>query len=341
MSGWCSTWTSPTPQAPCWTDFWDVDDWARRMNCLEPSSSVSTVSPSQPLSQDVQAAVEEIDSIVNELWRATLPKHQACWNGEPKVLDSVVSESCLSTSPSPDYLDQFLPATVYVQSAEVKEQTCFAGVESQKTDLRTSKPKHKCDKCEKCYIWLNDLVKHKKVHLGKRYICSVCNKSYALKSDLCKHERSHQSDKALQCKECGKSFISSGDLHRHMRIHTGERPYCCNVCNKSFSASDNFRKHLKIHSGDKPLICADCGQRFLKKSNLQQHARIHLGEKPFQCEICGLNFTQKTHLSTHINTHSGLKPFNCTSCNQSFTRNADLKRHISRAHTIKIDNRGL
>ncbi|KAK3909311.1 Zinc finger protein 19 [Frankliniella fusca] len=334
MNDWCSSTEMSlwAPQHP-WAEVWDAEtDWESRsqtltsLNVLESCTNSAVLSPSplcNTLSQDVKAAVEEIDSIVSELWRTAIPRDAQV------VPVSVFPEGCSETR---------LPSS---QNNDMLQIRAVSGCESKVNTSIDCRPKHKCDRCDKCYFWLSDLMKHQKLHSGERYQCSECEKTYVLKSDLCKHQRSHQGEKAFLCKFCDKSFISAGDFHKHTRIHTGERPYFCTVCSKSFSASDNFRKHLKIHSGDKPLECLDCGQRFLKKSNLQQHSKIHLGEKPFQCETCGLSFTQKTHLKTHISTHTGVKPYLCSLCNQRFTRNADLKRHLTRAHAEGTENRGL
>lgn len=345
MNDWCSSiemslWAPQHMQHP-WPDVWDGEnDWESRsqtltsLNELESSTNTTALPPSPlspTLSQDVKAAVEEIDSIVSELWRSAVPNDLNCSTDNTT---QVVPVSPFSESHNNDQ-------SLLSSSADFLQITAVGNSESNVNALTDCKTKHKCDKCDKSYTWLSDLMKHQKVHTEERYQCSECEKIYVLKSDLCKHQRSHQEGKAFLCKLCGKSFISAGDLHKHTRIHTGERPYFCTVCTKSFSASDNFSKHLKIHSGDKPLVCVDCGQRFLKKSNLQQHSRIHLGEKPFQCETCGLSFTQKTHLKTHISTHSGVKPYHCNFCNQSFTRNADLKRHLNRVHAERTESRSL
>lgn len=381
MSGWCNT-----SDLPPWADFWD-EEWIPRSSFSMPGLELErdlqagpgealgcneagggratdpcigadvsagtgywlTSSSSPSLSQDVKAAVEEIDSIVNELWRTALPHNTSFLSDNIRLSEAEVPNACLKDSQITEWQNasQTLSALAVNQNPKgVERRVAIVGVvdsiqNSNETEANNSNPKHKCDKCDKCYIWLNDLVKHKKVHSGKHHKCPQCNKSYALKSDLYKHQKVHSFENKIICKHCGKSFVSTGDMHKHIRIHTGERPYFCKLCDKSFSASDNFKKHLRIHSGDKPLVCSDCGQRFLKKSNLQQHRRIHLGEKPFQCETCGMNFTQKTHLKTHISTHSGLKPYFCLSCNQCFTRNADLKRHVNRVHSDEAGNRGL
>lgn len=334
-----------------WSDLWDDgEDWVPRSPSIHavevdagPSMPLSLVVPAcHTLSQDVKAAVEEIDSIVNELWRTAPLIDAGCQDDDSNTSSQVVPSNYSASLPDLNCSDsnQTLPFLCDSPNAEHDVPSSQVTLESNGT-FEARKTKYKCDKCDKCYIWQPDLVKHRKVHSGKRHKCTECDKSYVLKSDLCKHEKSHQIAKAFLCKNCEKSFLTAGDLHKHMRIHTGEKPYYCNLCDKSFSASDNFHKHLRIHSGEKPLVCLDCGQRFSKKSNLQQHTRIHLGEKPFQCDTCGLSFTQKTHLKTHITTHSGLKPYFCSYCDQRFTRNADLKRHIIRAHSVRTENRGL
>ncbi|XP_069093011.1 zinc finger protein 436-like isoform X2 [Pleurodeles waltl] len=107
-----------------------------------------------------------------------------------------------------------------------------------------------CTECDKSFRQYISLVKHRKVHNGKRaYQCSECGKGFRMKNTLVKHKRTHSGERPYHCSECGKSFIQKHHLIGHQRGHTGERPYRCNRCTKCFPWKASLIAHQKTHAG--------------------------------------------------------------------------------------------
>ncbi|XP_078532571.1 uncharacterized protein LOC144818741 [Lissotriton helveticus] len=125
----------------------------------------------------------------------------------------------------------------------------------ENVSLRTSQPStqqtwklYSCTECDKSFRQYISLVKHRKVHNGKRaYQCSECGKGFRMKNTLVKHKRTHSGERPYHCSECGKSFIQKHHLIGHQRGHTGERPYRCNRCSKCFPWKASLIAHQKTH----------------------------------------------------------------------------------------------
>ena len=199
MSGWYST-----SELPPWADFWD-DEWTPRsstpgldlesqtgpgetvtniaaVGCMDASAvagtiteywSTSSPSPScSTLSQDVKAAVEEIDSIVSELWRTALPLSSTFSNDNPQLSGAEISNAFSTNPPNTDSQNAIHTSSALSENQksngnDLSRITMVGMVDhTNENEAKDGKPKHKCDKCDKCYIWLNDLVKHKKIHSG-------------------------------------------------------------------------------------------------------------------------------------------------------------------------------
>ena len=98
-----------------------------------------------------------------------------------------------------------------------------------KTEPSPSKPKHKCDVCEKEYCNLGSLRKHLITHAN---------------------DRQEQQQKILQalhpCKFCKKVYSGADKLQKHMQTHTGERPFQCEACDKSFWLKQQLQAHIRL-----------------------------------------------------------------------------------------------
>ncbi|XP_069482339.1 zinc finger protein interacting with ribonucleoprotein K-like isoform X2 [Ambystoma mexicanum] len=111
-----------------------------------------------------------------------------------------------------------------------------------------------CTECDKSFKQYISLVKHRKMHNGKRaYQCTECGKGFRMKNTLVKHKRTHSGERPYHCNECGKSFIQKHHLIGHQRGHTGERPYRCNRCSKSFPWKASLIAHQKTHAENTSL----------------------------------------------------------------------------------------
>ena len=76
------------------------------------------------------------------------------------------------------------------------------------------------------------IVKHKFNRLVDN---RQCDKSFPFRGDLVKHQRMHNGKKPYQCNQYDKYFCKKGHLLCHQIIYTGVNPYQCNQCDKRYS----------------------------------------------------------------------------------------------------------
>ena len=213
---------------------------------------------------------------------------------------------------------------------------CPSGLSKHaKTDHPGLKP-FKCQKCDKDYLFLNDLVRHNRTHTGERpFVCSHCPKSFTHKKYLNIHERSHTGYAPYSCKFCSKTFKLKDSLTYHERTHTGEKPHTCQICGKGYITGSGLKYHERsTHVTEKPFKCSICANSFAQKSDLMVHVRTHTGVKPFKCAKCGKAFVSKNHLSRHEKTHDkDRKRQNvCKQCGKAYLDKRSLHNHISVHH---------
>ena len=61
--------------------------------------------------------------------------------------------------------------------------------------IHTKVNEHECDICKKKFSQKSSLVKHFRIHLGKKpYGCAECGKWFTHSSNRCKHIRAHHRD---------------------------------------------------------------------------------------------------------------------------------------------------
>ena len=213
---------------------------------------------------------------------------------------------------------------------------------------------HACDLCDKQYIHLGNLERHKRVHSKhKPHICHVCRQGFGSIGHLNRHTFSHTGEKPYACKKCPKRFALFGILKRHQLVHSDKKPYVCKLCKNRFKHSDSLKKHLVIHYGIKasvrhftgecdqkrpqenkkfkPYSCDHCDKKFSQKCGMYRHQLIHKGVKPFSCKICNQKFTRAWSLDRHTLVHTG-KPFKCETCKKRFTRKIQVTHHEKRYH---------
>mmetsp|Transcript_4684 Transcript_4684/g.6634 ORF Transcript_4684/g.6634 Transcript_4684/m.6634 type:complete len:391 (-) Transcript_4684:300-1472(-) len=80
----------------------------------------------------------------------------------------------------------------------------------------------------------------------QRHLCLVCKKEYATKGTLVRHARLHEGKRPYECKFCKKKFAQKSNHKQHVRTHTGERPYKCLMCLQTFREATKFEEHLQI-----------------------------------------------------------------------------------------------
>ena len=112
-----------------------------------------------------------------------------------------------------------------------------------------------CDECGASFTVKRYLALHKrKYHSGSeievKHPCEICQKEFISVGNLNRHRRIHLGQKPFQCKMCDRAFTQAENLVHHERLHTGEKPYQCSVCGKSFAQKSNMKKHEEKHVRD-------------------------------------------------------------------------------------------
>ncbi|XP_057668015.1 zinc finger protein 271-like isoform X4 [Diorhabda carinulata] len=131
-----------------------------------------------------------------------------------------------------------------------------------------------------------------------KHRCTICNKTFVTLEELEKHKNKHVDIKKLTCKVCGKIFSRYSSVKRHMTAHSGLKPHSCPICHRSFTQSGTLSLHMQMHKEythvknniksveKKSHLCSTCGKSFKQSSTLTIHIRSHNGEKPYVCKVC-------------------------------------------------------
>jgi uncharacterized Zn-finger protein len=160
------------------------------------------------------------------------------------------------------------------------------------------------------------LSKHKKIHLGKKFVCvwPQCKYQSKYESALKNHIWTHSEVKKYICdwNQClmkfrHKSYLKSHKNSVHLKIKNFK--YNLEGCNRIFNRKEHLRIHSLIHSGKKSFVCdyKGCEKTFFQKSDLQNHINRHLGIKKFKCNHyeCEKKFVSSRELNLHIlNKHN-------------------------------------
>ena len=75
-----------------------------------------------------------------------------------------------------------------------------------------------------------DISFYPPLFLQRPFTCTICKKAFARKRQLVKHRKVHVGKKSWKCTYCKKCFTKKSNLTKHQRTHSGEKPYHCTIC---------------------------------------------------------------------------------------------------------------
>nr|CAD7400996.1 unnamed protein product [Timema poppensis] len=150
---------------------------------------------------------------------------------------------------------------------KTKSRMTALRLNSDEQSMKTSRKKLKqdltCRICDKVFLRLYHLNRHKKSHVN------------VIKTEL----TARPSMECLSCELCGRMFSRKYHLKRHKRTHgadsnvfADESLFHCELCGKNFSCKSTLKSHQVVHTGEKPFTCHICGKRF-SQTGLYYHLR--------------------------------------------------------------------
>ncbi|KAL0853029.1 hypothetical protein ABMA27_012810 [Loxostege sticticalis] len=188
---------------------------------------------------------------------------------------------------------------------------CFLLVERLRVHVRLhSEVEMKCDRCDKIFVTKPALKSHiRYVHERKPFACSICDESFPTYRKRLQHfvERHGRTPLSLHCDQCDKTFNSNNSLNRHVKYQhlmmPKEAKHTCEDCGRKFRSKRNLTGHMLVHSGEKNHECEVCKKKFGRLSSLKEHLKIHRNDKRWSCGACAACFVQKCSLKNHIRVH--------------------------------------
>ena len=144
---------------------------------------------------------------------------------------------------------------------------------------------HRCEwpGCEYSAYYKKNVDRHyKAVHTKqKNFVCDLCDKRFVHLSDLPKHKRiSHKMGPLLTCSwpECDYSTHNSIAMSRHTFQHQNGPRFACPECGKRIKDKQNLELHINgVHKKLKPLSCPvlGCPFRTAYRRCISQHMILH------------------------------------------------------------------
>ncbi|KAJ8019579.1 Zinc finger and SCAN domain-containing protein 5B [Holothuria leucospilota] len=136
-----------------------------------------------------------------------------------------------------------------------------------------------CTVCMKQFSKRSGLLTHQKA-FHKKYLphkCDICERAFVYPKELKVHKMSHTGERPYHCDVCNKGFIARKDLQRHHPVHTGERAFCCTMCDAKFAHKANLGRHVRSkHEGRRPYVCSLCDKKYCDRGGLRKHlASVH------------------------------------------------------------------
>ena len=163
------------------------------------------------------------------------------------------------------------------------------------------------------------------ISLKHSHKCDHCDKSFIFTTLLDLHMKtSHEMTPETQCKTCDQKFKNSYYLKWHHKCKGSEvkanRLFECNLCEKKYTKSHNLKLHISIvHEGK----IREKKKRFPKEEQKIQ---------TFKCRPCNISYKEKQHLKNHFkNVHNDWE-YTCDMCGKDYGDESTLIDHKKNMH---------
>ena len=129
--------------------------------------------------------------------------------------------------------------------------------------------------CQTCNKELNTPMAfkwHAYTHGPLFHKCDKCDKSFIYSSKLRQHKRAHVTHKMFNCcyGGCTKRYQHPQDLQWHIATHTGVE-FECDLCDKKFHQKRLLRCHEAVHSKELCFFCTHCNTGYKHQNQLFRH----------------------------------------------------------------------
>ena len=137
----------------------------------------------------------------------------------------------------------------------------------------------KCLTCDKRFVFLSDMQKHRIVHNNAPHSCTVCGANFQTKKGLTDHRQ----------KRC-RTRVS--EERQTAEVNVAELQ--CHHCEYKTSNQDTFINHMTGHKSK--FVCNACKEEFVEKSTLINHQVT----KHRNCSYCKFPFQTLEESHNHI-----------------------------------------
>lgn len=178
---------------------------------------------------------------------------------------------------------------------------------------------NKCPLCYKCFLTLDELTAHMKVHeipntdrksllnMGELQSIDYGANILASSNSLCPTD-------ILVCPYCLRDdFETIEGLELHMQSVHSVKPtevYTCNYCNAPYKNLYSLHEHMRAIHQNQPSMgikypCSRCGKEYPSIESLQEHKKkMHYKSKHsdnvISCPHCSLAFASTSSLNEHV-----------------------------------------